>query len=301
LTGNPVTQKQGYREFVICALPQLKILDGFPITKSERLKARQIYLKLREQASTYPVVTLGIPTEEELRAIEDKTTADSVAHDFQQNSVEHTPAARLSTARQLLKIREERDPQSKRKSSCKEDEEPRPIRIGPNGRVMQCNEGKYEFQFIYAPDVIQLEIQISKFLDTSWVDLEVQEDFIVVTIKRKLLQLRLEDPINKETVIALRNQSSGSLVVYMAKKNAPIGADPKELFDAWRRGQVKHPPKKTISAEILRTASVESKGFSHRNSLAEPSCLSTKHTENVEESMNREDDWVDDPEVPPLV
>ncbi|KAL4226596.1 Protein tilB [Mactra antiquata] len=43
LTGNPCSQYEGYREFVIATLPNLKTLDGTPIEKSERIKAVQEY------------------------------------------------------------------------------------------------------------------------------------------------------------------------------------------------------------------------------------------------------------------
>ena len=41
LTGNPCTDYDGYREFVIATLPQLQWLDGKEISKSERIVAMQ--------------------------------------------------------------------------------------------------------------------------------------------------------------------------------------------------------------------------------------------------------------------
>lgn len=41
LTGNPCTEYEGYREFVVATLPQLVRLDGKEITKSERIAAIQ--------------------------------------------------------------------------------------------------------------------------------------------------------------------------------------------------------------------------------------------------------------------
>ena len=42
LTGNPCTDYDGYREFVIATLPQLRWLDGKEISKSERIVATQV-------------------------------------------------------------------------------------------------------------------------------------------------------------------------------------------------------------------------------------------------------------------
>ncbi|RTG84658.1 protein TilB, partial [Schistosoma bovis] len=47
LTGNPCTEYPGYREFVIATLPQLKLLDGVEITKSERIIALQNLERIR--------------------------------------------------------------------------------------------------------------------------------------------------------------------------------------------------------------------------------------------------------------
>lgn len=41
LTGNPCTEYEGYREYVIATLPHLKYLDGKIIEKSERIKSMQ--------------------------------------------------------------------------------------------------------------------------------------------------------------------------------------------------------------------------------------------------------------------
>lgn len=47
LTGNPCTDYEGYREFVVASLPQLKTLDGKDVTKSERIVANQRLKELR--------------------------------------------------------------------------------------------------------------------------------------------------------------------------------------------------------------------------------------------------------------
>ena len=42
LTGNPCTKYEGYREYVVVAVPQLRSLDGMDITRTERLQASQV-------------------------------------------------------------------------------------------------------------------------------------------------------------------------------------------------------------------------------------------------------------------
>lgn len=57
LTGNPCTDYEGYREYVVATLPQLKFLDGKEITKSERILAQQklkeVCKKIAEQQKAY--------------------------------------------------------------------------------------------------------------------------------------------------------------------------------------------------------------------------------------------------------
>lgn len=44
LTGNPCTDYEGYRDYVVAQLPQLETLDNREITRSERIKVH-IYAK----------------------------------------------------------------------------------------------------------------------------------------------------------------------------------------------------------------------------------------------------------------
>ncbi|RMC14832.1 hypothetical protein DUI87_07008 [Hirundo rustica rustica] len=57
LVGNPCTEFQGYRQFVVATLHQLKYLDSKEIERSERIKALQNYpevkWKIREQERAY--------------------------------------------------------------------------------------------------------------------------------------------------------------------------------------------------------------------------------------------------------
>ncbi|XP_018418575.1 PREDICTED: protein tilB homolog [Nanorana parkeri] len=49
LVGNPCAQYEGYRKYVVAALPQLKWLDGKEIERSERIQALQDYGQVEQQ------------------------------------------------------------------------------------------------------------------------------------------------------------------------------------------------------------------------------------------------------------
>ncbi|CAI5676761.1 dynein axonemal assembly factor 11 isoform X1 [Oreochromis niloticus] len=51
LVGNPCTRFEGYRQFVVAALPQLKSLDGTEISRSERIRASQGLEEVRRRVA----------------------------------------------------------------------------------------------------------------------------------------------------------------------------------------------------------------------------------------------------------
>ena len=55
LTGNPCTDYQGYREYVISILPQLNTLDGTEITRTEKLIALNHLEKNRRKIIQFQV------------------------------------------------------------------------------------------------------------------------------------------------------------------------------------------------------------------------------------------------------
>ncbi|XP_022617465.1 protein tilB homolog [Seriola dumerili] len=51
LVGNPCTEFEGYRQYVVASLPQLKWLDGTEISRSERIRAAQGLEEVKRQVS----------------------------------------------------------------------------------------------------------------------------------------------------------------------------------------------------------------------------------------------------------
>ncbi|RKO95977.1 outer arm dynein light chain 1, partial [Caulochytrium protostelioides] len=118
LVGNPVNKLDGYRAFAIHTLPQLRVLDGVEITRTERLEAAQQYEALRAAyVETYKAPAAGgrhVPVED-MDASDAHTTASAetdtaaAATDpqaFQSEVVPHTPSARLKVARDLEALRQ---------------------------------------------------------------------------------------------------------------------------------------------------------------------------------------------------
>jgi protein TilB len=64
LTGNPCTDFEGYRKYVIVTVPQLTNLDGQEIERSERIQAAQEYDEIKKfivhQEQQYKGLYLGM-------------------------------------------------------------------------------------------------------------------------------------------------------------------------------------------------------------------------------------------------
>lgn len=138
LVGNPCTEIEGYRHFVIATLPQLETLDGKDIEKSERIAALQEYKSIRERLVGDPVEDSTTATtntsQEENESVEgakvvadeetqpgscDKNDLEKTRQDFQTKAVKHTPESRLQTAKELELLRAKQDNKlEKKKEAC---------------------------------------------------------------------------------------------------------------------------------------------------------------------------------------
>jgi protein TilB len=91
------------------------------------------------------------------------------------------------------------------------------INYGPDGRVLQKNQGKWEFCFHETRESVILEVEISKFMDSSLIDVDVHPTWIRVIIKGKVLQLLLNEEVQTENVSCERSRLTGHLVITMLK------------------------------------------------------------------------------------
>eukprot|EP01052_Picozoa_sp_SAG31_P014564 SAG31_NODE_909_length_11079_cov_176.706102_8_plen_254_part_00 len=84
---------------------------------------------------------------------------------------------------------------------------------GPDGKVRQCNEGHYKFRVDERDDVILVELKISKYLDTSLLEVDVHPDFVRITVKGKVTQLHLPQEVRTDTAFSQRSTTTGALLV----------------------------------------------------------------------------------------
>lgn len=237
LVGNPCTAIEGYRYFVIASLPQLQALDGKDIEKSERILAQQQYSSIRQSllartAASESSELQEVPESSESHEGSDEQAVDveKTRLDFQSRPVKHTPQSRLQTAKELEQLRGSKTANhlEKKKETVKK------VYYGADGRVLQCNEAKYKYKWTETNSLIQLTVEISKFIDTSFIEVDVFPHHLVVAIKGKILRLLFSEPVVSSSVLCERSRLTGELVVSVEKEikkgtDGLVGVDMVEL------------------------------------------------------------------------
>ncbi|KAA6401331.1 MAG: putative protein tilB [Streblomastix strix] len=138
----------------------------------------------------------------------------------------YTPEVRLETHRELERKKNEEDVQIKAKKEKqireeKEKEEKRRRLVKEDGTIIQKNEGQWPFRFYedHPPGTITLEVKLSKFLDTTLIQSEVNPFHVTLTIKGKVLQLKLPSEVYSDRANATRSEATGVLRIECPKVN----------------------------------------------------------------------------------
>ncbi|KZC12922.1 Protein TILB like protein [Dufourea novaeangliae] len=222
LMGNPCADYDGYRAYTVATLTQLKELDGTPVERSERIKALQSYSTIEGEI----IRSFGnykTAREEEIvghrasTAVEDAITTayENENEEFWNRVSRHTPEERVMIAKRSLQ-REER--QSGRQKETRIINEPK--LFNSEGKACNANQPRIPFKLKDdEPGHVVLQVSVYKYLDTDYVDVNVQPDYIRVTIKGKILQLRLPCEVSVEGSKAKRDTTTGKLVVTMPRLN----------------------------------------------------------------------------------
>ncbi|ORZ33066.1 hypothetical protein BCR44DRAFT_1515027 [Catenaria anguillulae PL171] len=288
LTGNPVTSKPGYREFVICTLPQLDILDGQPVSASDRIRARQTYLEIKQHAATLPVMVPPVPTDEDLAHI-DQVPEEKLSDEFNNDPEE--------------RAKKEREERRKAKQASK------PKRVTEDGRVLQCNEPKLEYTFEAADELVVFELHVSKFIDTSLLDVQVKPDHVRVLVKDKLVQLKVPVEVDPERVAVVRSLATGVLSVSMVVSQVDPDRNVEDVVDEWKRSKRERERELQREKELAKRKEkedAERKLAQLRDRSVSVEVIMEKKMEKVKRAPNSagDDDSDfddDDAEVPPLV
>ncbi|KAJ9592966.1 hypothetical protein L9F63_015336 [Diploptera punctata] len=232
LTGNPCTDFNGYREYVIATLLQLKNLDGKEIERSERIIAMQIYNEVKKnilyQEGEYKIKRLAqkenakkMLEEDELEyaAGKDKSQEER-EKEFWSKVSDHSPESRQQIAEHIQRQQEElkrsKSPEKEQKRSYKT--------FSDYGRPLNVNEAKIPFELTENDEMNSyiLDIAVYKYLDTSLLEVDFHPTYARVLIKGKIFQIVFNEEIKIENSTAKRSQTTGHLVLTMPKINGEV-------------------------------------------------------------------------------
>eukprot|EP00898_Chlorokybus_atmophyticus_P000772 jgi/Chlat1/1696/Chrsp127S01926 len=237
LTGNPCTDWEGYRQFVVGTITQLKRLDGQDILPSERISAQQalpeIRARLISELEAAGVDWPALISTERRGDVEDgeddiEDEEEEPRYDEKGERVRAWSAkTRLAEHRELTAMREESE--AKKKSEADDvlggvKGKPRRTAFEPlieGERVWQKNEGQWDFMLRDNEDdaAFVLDIPVGKYMDTSLMEVDVQPSVVRVLIKGRLLQLVLQEEVMPDKSYAQRSATTGALVITMPKMN----------------------------------------------------------------------------------
>ncbi|XP_019549584.2 protein tilB [Aedes albopictus] len=224
LTGNPCTDYPGYRDYVMCALPQLETLDGVEVTRTDRLKAMKDFKFNRDRIIQLELAHRIERDEQKIRVAESLREQEERVKDldeeeqsaqFWQQKSEHCPETRIQMAKYSSKARE-KQPTSTDSETVKRR---KPILFAECGRPYSLNEPKIKFDFVDEDDRYELNLHVYKYLDTSYIEVDAQPNYIRATIKGRIFQLALKDEIKTDTSTCKRSTTTGHMLIVMPKLN----------------------------------------------------------------------------------
>ncbi|KAM6276300.1 dynein axonemal assembly factor 11 isoform 3-T3 [Spheniscus humboldti] len=241
LVGNPCTEFEGYRQFVVATLHQLKCLDSKEIERSERIQALQNYPevkeKIREQEQAY-LLKRAREKEEAQRRMQERK-------DKKQKQMESKLGFDSSDSLQNKEnYQAEGDREQETWRTVEDDEENRrfweePTPYTPESRlethryIEEKRRAKDNIRLHFSlkddeeNNQIILDLAVYRHLDTSLLDVDVQPTYIRVLVKGKPFQLVLPEEVKPDSSSAKRSQTTGHLVVSMPKAKEIILAKQK--------------------------------------------------------------------------
>ncbi|CAH2239921.1 protein tilB [Pararge aegeria] len=227
LTGNPCTDYENYRDFVIGILPQLSSLDGKEIERSDRIKALQNLRIIRSDIIFEQKNYISQRKAQKIRLdreIQDKwenlykdMDPEERNKKFWAEKTEHAPEIRYEIERmRQLKI-------ESYESHDKKEEKRQYKLFTDDGRPFNINQAKIDFKFSdEEPEKYVLDLAVYKHLDTSLLDVDIQPNYVRAIIRDKIFQLYLPEEVNTTNSKAERSQITGHLVITMPKANFSI-------------------------------------------------------------------------------
>lgn len=142
--------------------------------------------------------------------------------------------------------------------------------------------------------------QICRYLDTSYVNVDVNPTYVRVTIKEKILQLTLPCEVSVERSNVQRNTITGNLVINMARLN-PCKTIVKKDESVKKKESERERKIFTVRAPVIsRRAFLEIGPSSDIHDFLRVTKNSAKRAQTNEKDLAKNENFEDNPDVPPL-
>lgn len=321
LVGNPCAEYQGYRQYVVATVPQLQSLDGKEISRAERIQALQEldavrtrvlqqeteYLEEREKqksnANEHPEINQSLSESQNgtqqypESSSKTHTEAEDEEREFWEKPCPFTPESRLEAHRHL---------EEKRRANEKEKEKPKTktprTLITPDGRVLNVNEPKLDFSLSEDENnCLLLDLNVYRHMDSSLLDVDVQPMYVRVTVKGKVFQLVLPAEVKPDSSSAQRSQTTGHLLLILPLANEDVKPKKRSIRPTSVTSNQNN--KKDTRAATRRELLEVDPGLAGSLANIVPKGQESSHNPQrcgLEERPVSKD-FVDDPEVPPLM
>lgn len=144
------------------------------------------------------------------RATLGSSTACSFVRRFWKKTTEHCPETRCEISQQQRRTRKLDEPAPK-------VTKPAPALFAPCGRPYCLNKPQLEFDYADEADRIEVNLHVHKFMDTSLLEVDVQPNYLRVTVKGKIFQMALQSEVRCSEATSKRSMITGQLLIVMPK------------------------------------------------------------------------------------
>nr|KAF6426534.1 leucine rich repeat containing 6 [Molossus molossus] len=327
LMGNPCADFEGYRPFVVAALPQLQCLDGKEIERSERIQALQnlpaVEQRIREQERAHCLKRAREKQEaqrklrEELENKEKENRPGFEGHWDPGSGATLPPSAESKDHPQAPDI--QGGERNHRKPEDGEDDLEfwnKPSLFTPESRLetlrhmekQRRDQEKLRLDFSLKDDEnrhqIILDLAVYRYMDTSLIHVDVQPTYVRVMVKGKPFQLALPAEVRPDSSSARRSQTTGHLVICMPKAGEVItgGRGTHTSVRSTMDSSREQPDKRSKPTEKLEV-DPSKHSFPDVANIVQGARHTPRRVRPAPGVMPSEEDpdFEDNPEVPPLI
>ena len=194
IIGNPCLDHEMCKQYIIATLPHLEQLDDLAVTRTVRIQAQEAVNEKRKQIEEAVFERKHKPWDD---GSENSDYVDNCAN------------VRLNNA--ATKTAQEYAEQHKHISGphTKGDRDEN----GP--RQWNTLKFPYTLEWNYEKQQILFTLNLPQYLSSDFVRVEVEEDYVFVSVKDNSIQIRLDHHVNASLASVHRITTTGQLKVYM--------------------------------------------------------------------------------------